>query len=170
MSIDLVRAIPTPYMLLGMAALVAAAMGFGYVKGIDHEADRHTEYVRQVTEANAKLEAENARIKRETKRINEETVAGWAAAVDHLRRHPTVRVRREDCGAATQRVLPGGAGNAEPATGERGPGPGSDAPQTIPIEIPVEQCETRLNRAVKDAAQVMWLLDWAAQQREASMP
>lgn len=36
MSIDLVRAIPTQYMLLGVAALVAASMGFGYVKGAHH--------------------------------------------------------------------------------------------------------------------------------------
>lgn len=38
MNLDLVRAIPTQYMLLGMAALVAASMGFGYVKGAHHEA------------------------------------------------------------------------------------------------------------------------------------
>ena len=37
MSIDLVRAIPTPYMLLGVAALIAASVGFGYVKGAHHE-------------------------------------------------------------------------------------------------------------------------------------
>lgn len=38
MNIDLVRAIPTQYMLIGIAALVAASMGFGYVKGSQHEA------------------------------------------------------------------------------------------------------------------------------------
>lgn len=38
MSIDLVRAIPAPYMMLGVASLVAASMGFGYVKGAQHEA------------------------------------------------------------------------------------------------------------------------------------
>jgi hypothetical protein len=37
MNLDLVRAIPTQYMLLGIAALVAASMGFGYVKGAHHE-------------------------------------------------------------------------------------------------------------------------------------
>lgn len=163
MSIDLVRAIPTPYMLLGMAALVAASVGFGYVKGIDHEADRHTEYVRQVTEANARLEAENARIKRETKRINKETTAGWAAAVDHLRRNP-VRVQRTDCGAAESVAVSASAGQPERDAAERGLGAGL----STPIEIPAEQCEYRLNAAARDAAQVMWLLDWAAGQREAT--
>ena len=164
MNLDLVRAIPTQYMLLGIAALVAASAGFGYVKGIDHEADRHTEYVRQVTEANAKMEAENARIKRETKRINKETTAGWAAAVDHLRRNP-VSVRGADCGAAESAAVSASAGRPEPDAAERGLGTGSGAP----IEIPAEQCEARLNNAVNDAAQVMWLLDWAAAQREATL-
>ena len=164
MSIDLVRAIPTPYMLLGVAALVAAAMGFGYVNGIDHEADRHTEYVRQVTEANAKLEAENARIKRETKRINKETTAGWAAAVDYLRSNP-VRVRGANCHPAESATVSASAGRPEPDAAERGLGAGL----STTVEIPAEQCEARLNAAARDAAQVMWLLDWAAAQREATL-
>ena len=165
MNLDLVRAIPTQYMLLGIAALVAASVGFGYVKGVNHEADRHTEYVRQVTEANAKLEAENARIKRETKRINKETTAGWAAAVDHLRSRPAIRVRGgADCHPAESRTLPASPQESEPDARERGPGPERSAP----TEIPLEQCAARLNNAVKDAAQVMWLLDWAAGVREAS--
>lgn len=166
MALNLVKALPTSYMCLGLAAMVAAGAGFGYVKGIEHESARHTEYVRQVTEANAKLEAENARIKREQKRINEETAAGWAAAVDHLRRHPAVRVRGPDCGPAEVRAVSGGAGEPEPDAGERGPGAGLRPP----VEVSIEQCEARLARAVEDAAQVMWLLDWAAGQREASTP
>ena len=160
----MVRAIPTQYMLLGIAALIAASVGFGYVKGISSEADRHTEYVRQVTEANAILEAENARIKRETKRISKETTAGWAAAVDHLRRNP-VRVRGADCGAAESATVSASAGRPEPDAAERGLGAGL----STPIEIPAEQCEARLNAAARDAAQVMWLLDWAAAQREATL-
>ena len=163
MNIDLVRAIPTPYMLLGVAALVAAAMGFGYVKGMTSEADRHTEYVRQITEANAKLEAENARVKRETTRINKETTAGWAAAVDHLRSSP-VRVRGADCSPAKSATVSAGAGQPQQDAAERGLGAGL----STPIEIPAEQCESRLNAAAQDAAQVMWLLDWAAAQREAT--
>jgi hypothetical protein len=165
-NIDLVRAIPTQYMLIGIAALVAASMGFGYVKGMTHEADRHTEYVRQVTETNARLEAENARIKRETKRINQETTTGWAAAVDHLRSRPAIRVRGADCHPAESRTLPAGAREPEPDARERGLG----AERSETTEIPIEQCAARLNNAVKDAAQVMWLLDWAAGVREASVP
>ena len=164
MNLDLVRAIPTQYMLLGMAALIAASVGFGYVKGVNHEADRHTEYVRQVTEANARLEADNARIKRETKRINQETTTGWAAAVDHLRSRPAIRVRGADCHPAESRALPASPRDPESDARERG----SSAQRSAPTEIPLEQCEARLNNAVKDAAQVMWLLDWAAGQREAT--
>ena len=165
MNFDMVRAIPTPYMLMGIAALIVAAVGFGYVKGINHEADRHTEYVRQVTEANAKLEAENARIKRETKRINQETTTGWAAAVDHLRSRPAIRVRGADCHPAESRTLPASPRESESDARERGLG----AERSETTEIPFEQCAARLNNAVKDAAQVMWLLDWAAGVREASV-
>lgn len=37
---NLVRAIPTPYMLLALIALVVSAMGFGYVKGARHVQDQ----------------------------------------------------------------------------------------------------------------------------------
>lgn len=164
--LTLVRALPALWMWLALAALIVAAGGAGYVRGIRSEADRHAEYIEQITAANGKLEAENARIKRESKRIDAETAAGWAAAVDRQRRTPAVRVRGADCSPATLRAVPGRTGSAEPAAGERGSGPGRDAPQ----EVPVEQCESRLNRAVEDAARVMWLLDWAAKQREASTP
>lgn len=164
--LTLVRELPALWMWLALAALIVAAGGAGYVRGIRSEADRHAEYIEQITAASTKLEAENARIKRESKRITMETAAGWAAAVDRQRRTPTVRVLGADCSPATLPAIPGSTGIPEPAAVERGPGPGRDAPQ----EIPVEQCESRLNRAVEDAAQVMWLLDWAASQREASTP
>ncbi len=165
-ALTLVRALPAVWMWVALAALVAAAAGTGFVSGIRSEADRHAEYDKELTAENAKLEAENVRIKRESKRINVETAAGWAVAVDRQRRAPAVRLRWADCSPATLRAIPGSTGSPEPAAVERGPGPGRDAPQ----EIPVEQCESRLNRAVEDAAQVMWLLDWAAAQREASTP
>lgn len=37
---NFVRAIPTPYMLLALIALVVSAMGFGYVKGARHVQDQ----------------------------------------------------------------------------------------------------------------------------------
>lgn len=160
--INLVKAIPTPYMLLALAALVAGAIGFGYVKGRSAEADKHTEYVRQITEANAKLEAKNAQIMQESKRINAETVAGWSAAVDYLRANP-VRVRRPDGHQPPVPAVSGSAGSTEPATGERRSGAGSGEA----AEVSLAECQARLDSAVKDAAQVMWLLDWAAGQREA---
>lgn len=156
--INLVRAIPTPYMLLALAALVAVAYG----KGRLDEADRHTEYVRRITEENAKLEAKNAQTVRESKRINAETVAGWSAAVDYLRANP-VRVRRPDSYQSPVPAVSGSAGSTEPATGERRPGAGSGEA----AEVSLAECQARLDSAVKDAAQVMWLLDWATRQREA---
>jgi hypothetical protein len=57
MNIDLVRAIPTQYMLIGIAALVAASMGFGYVKGSQHEALKAARF-EAATEALGKAQVE----------------------------------------------------------------------------------------------------------------
>ena len=61
MSIDLVRAIPAPYMLLGVAALVAASMGFGYVKGAQHEALKAAKF-EAATEALGKAQAQQSKV------------------------------------------------------------------------------------------------------------
>ena len=85
MSIDLVRAIPTPYMLLGMAALVAAAMGFGYVKGAHHEALKAAKF-EATTEALGKA-AQTAKAAREKQdKLNkEQTDAETKRNLDRLR-------------------------------------------------------------------------------------
>jgi hypothetical protein len=61
-SIDLVRAIPAPYMMLGVASLVAASMGFGYVKGAQHEALKAAKF-EAATEALGKA-AQTAKVAR----------------------------------------------------------------------------------------------------------
>lgn len=61
MSIDLVRAIPAPYMMLGVAALVAASMGFGYVKGAQHEALKAAKF-EAATEALGKAQTQQSKV------------------------------------------------------------------------------------------------------------
>ena len=99
MSIDLVRAIPAPYMMLGVAALVAASMGFGYVKGAQHEALKAAKF-EAATEALGKA-AQTAKVAREKKdQLNkEQTDAETKRSLDKLRadnqrlRHERARIR-----------------------------------------------------------------------------
>jgi len=85
MNIDLVRAIPTQYMLIGIAALVAASMGFGYVKGSQHEALKAARF-EAATEALGKA-AQTAKAAREKQdKLNkEQTDAETKRNLDRLR-------------------------------------------------------------------------------------
>lgn len=85
MNLDLVRAIPTQYMLLGMAALVAASVGVGYVKGAHHEALKAARF-EAATEALGKA-AQTAKAAREKQdKLNkEQTDAETKRNLDRLR-------------------------------------------------------------------------------------
>ena len=85
MSIDLVRAIPTPYMLLGMAALVAASVGFGYVNGAHHEALQAAKF-EAATEALGKAAQTAKAAKEKQDKLNkEQTDAKVKISLDKLR-------------------------------------------------------------------------------------
>jgi len=85
MSIDLVRAIPTQYMLLGVAALVAASMGFGYVKGAHHEALKAARF-EAATEALGKAAQTAKATKEKQDKLNkEQTDAQIKRDLDRLR-------------------------------------------------------------------------------------
>ena len=85
MNLDLVRAIPTQYMLLGMAALVAASMGFGYVKGAHHEALKAARF-EAATEALGKAaQTAKAAHEKQDKLNKEQTDAETKRSLDRLR-------------------------------------------------------------------------------------
>jgi len=60
-NFDMVRAIPTPYMLIGIAALVLASMGFGWMKGAHHEALKAAKF-EAATEALGKAQAQQSKV------------------------------------------------------------------------------------------------------------
>ena len=85
MTIDLVRAIPTQYMLLGVAALVAASMGFGYVKGAHHESLKAARF-EAATEALGKAAQTAKAAKEKQDKLNkEQTDAETKRSLDRLR-------------------------------------------------------------------------------------
>jgi hypothetical protein len=92
MNLDLVRAIPTQYMLLGIAALVAASMGFGYVKGAQHEAlkaakfEAATESLGLAAKQHAEQVAEADKLRKEKADAeNKRTITSLRADVKRLR-------------------------------------------------------------------------------------
>jgi hypothetical protein len=166
-DLNLARAIPAPWMLAGLAVLVVASAGFGYLKGIDHESDRHAQYRADIAAENARLEAEARRVKRESEQASRDAAAGWSAAVDYWRGHPRlVRVPGPAGSPACLRPVSAPSGRLAPDARQPGLGAGPDAP----VAVSVAECESRLNAAVMDAAQVMWLLNWIEAQRGASEP
>ena len=85
MNLDLVRAIPTQYMLLGVAALVAASVGFGYVKGAHHEALKAARF-EAATEALGKAAQTAKATKEKQDKLNkEQTDAETKRSLDRLR-------------------------------------------------------------------------------------
>lgn len=103
------------------------------------------------------LAAEAAREKEESDRITRESNAGWAAAVDYWRSRGGVTVRVPTRGGpAAVRPVPAATEGVDAPPAQQGPG-------TV---IDVAECQDRLNSAVQDAAQLMWLQDWTEKQHE----
>lgn len=120
------------------------------------KADELAEYRANVVAQQQALAAEAARAKDESDRISRDTAAGWAAAVEwHRRNGGAIRVR-SDCNPATLRPVPAASG--EPTV--------SPVQQGFGTELDVAQCETRVNGAVFDAAQLIWLQEWVRKQHE----
>lgn len=163
---DFVKAVPSIYGLLALGALVVASAGFGYVKGVQHESDRHADYRAAVETAQAHAEAA-ARLRAEReRRILEDTARDWAAVLDHVSsRPPVVRVQQPASGCDGE---VSGVPAAPSESAARPAEPRLDPEQHAALAVSVAECEQRLNNAVMDAAQVMHLANWIKQQHEAS--
>lgn len=158
---DLAAPISLPTKFAVAAVVVVGIAAAGYVKGYGHGTEKLVEFKTQVAAASAKAEADAEALRAEQQRILADTARGWSAAVDWHRAHPrTVRVL-----SPAQCYLPqAGAVPATPAEPDARPVEhGSGA-----VELTAEQCEARINAAVLDAAQVVWLRDFIHQQHEAS--
>lgn len=163
---DFVKAIPSIYGLLAIGALIVAAAGFGYVKGVQHESDRHADFRAAVETAQAHAEAA-ARLRAERERqVHADTAAGWSAAVLWHRAHSRiVRVQQPASGCDGE---VSGVPAAPSESAARPTEPRLDPEQHAALTVSVAECEQRLNNAVMDAAQVMHLANWIKQQHEAS--
>lgn len=151
------RLIPAPYLLAGIAAVLAVTHGFAYFQGRQSGKETYYEFKAKVDAANMRLALQSEHRQREQERIDQTTRQGWVAAVDYWRGHPVVRVQRPRCagGVPGVSVTPREPDETAP---QSGPGPLRD--------VTVEECEARLNDAVLDAAQVVHLQQFVLRQHE----
>ena len=122
---------------------------------VSHEYATFKSDVREA-EKRAAAEAEQERLGRE--RITEDVSRRWADALDLASRDPVVRVLPRNCNLPQAGTLPVAGLKPDAATAQ--PGLGGT------VLVAGEECESRLNNAAHDAAQVMMLQEWARRQHE----
>lgn len=91
-----------------------------------------------------------------SERITADVSQRWADALAWERAHPrVVRVRDETCGSGSGvSSIPASSAGLNAGTAHSG----------LSAYLTASQCEERLNQAVMDAAQLMWLQQWIKQQ------
>lgn len=105
--------------------------------------------------------------------VQNETETKWKDVVAQYDARAPIRVRT-NCGAREVPAAGGVSGQHQNTSGKPGFGSGFDAAREVqgyfapinptieitPLEIDVDRCEQIANRAVKDAAQILWMLDF----------
>lgn len=126
-AINLVRAIPAPWMAVVLVALVAAAFGAGWVKGVDHAEDRHATFVAQVATLGAEQAAKTGAIIKDQQRITEETCDGYAQGLDALHKYYAGRLRNSGAGGGALPAVSGPTGGVDARSPDPGAGPPGDS-------------------------------------------
>lgn len=161
---------PLAYLAAAMSALALAAgiFGFGFLKGVRDEADRHAEFRREVGVASERVQRENERLLGLAQRNAAEVKAGYSRALAELDRtyaSRLARVRRDASAACAVPADAGATGGADATPSESGPGATNEAPpQLTEFET---ACFALERDAAADALQLIWLQEWAARMRDA---
>lgn len=147
------------YILALIGALCAGAGGTGFFVGRNNGLEDCRVYKRDVEAQMGALKDKTDKALRESERISAESGQTWAAAADYWRGNPRViRVRENNCGQAGLSSVPVTPFGLNGRAAEPRPDPGADA------AIEARECETRLNAAIFDGAQLMYLQHWVRQQ------
>lgn len=154
---------PTSIIIAVLAALLVlgAAGGVGYLKGVQHESDRHAEFRAEVARLNALGRAAAERRADLALRDSAEVAAHYQGALADLDRGYASRLGRlRRANASCAGAVPA---DAEPAQGvdgtapEYGPGAGTPAPGPAEFEAAALAIE---RNAAADALQLMELQAW----------
>lgn len=142
--------------LLGAVAIYAGIMTYFYRSAVHACADFRAD----VAAAQEQNEEDRKAREIEYRNISKQTGDAWAAALAYSRSHPVVRVLRPDCHSGKGTSVSFASAGLDVGTAE--PGLGRE------VVVAVEECETRLNNAAQDAAQVIVLQNWIKRVYEAS--
>lgn len=137
--------IPLPYTLAAAGIALVASFFLGYNYGLEKYYDLKSAVAQEQNRAAA-----------ESERVTGEIAKGWANSLAWHRNNPRIVRVRDNCGVQ----VPGTPGGIDGRPPHQRLGAGGDATLTA------SQCETRLNDALGDAAQLMALQAWIKQQNQ----
>ena len=149
---------PIPPKYAAVAAILLVSHTSAFFIGRDHGSQKYYDFKSAVEAEQAQLKADADAARVESERVARDSADGWGAAVDYWRNHPrTVTVRvPATCDSTGLRSVPTAAPGLDAAAVEQGHS----------SEVDVAECEARLNNAVRDAAQLIHLQNWAVKQHE----
>jgi hypothetical protein len=143
---DVMAAMQRGFITMSMIPYILIAV-FGATSALFFHLYRSTADVYAQYKANVLAEQERA--KRESDKITADVSQAWSDALDHYRNNPRiVRVRDNNCEVPVPRAA------NEP----------DDTSATHTISA--EQCEAHLNDGIKDATQLIWLIEWVKKTHE----
>ena len=151
--------LPNPYFLLAAGIAIAVSFGLGYWRGWQSGMENYYEFKADVEQAQESIRLDTERKMAAALQINERATAGWKSALVELDRAGRIRVQPVRCPAIMPTV---------PAATSRTDGPAVEYRPDPLDSITIEQCEIRVNNAVRDAVQVVHLQDFINRMHEAT--
>jgi len=167
---DYIKALPWYVTWAALAALVAAAAGYGYIKGLHSERAERDQIVADFAAFRTRVatlgQAKQAEAAAETHRleaINAQTKTDFGVALDRLlAMHAADRVRRPAgptcAGSSGVPTAPAAAGGTDAAAADAGP----DRPEPAPASDP-----TLAERCARTTLQCVYLQDWVERSADA---
>ncbi|MFA7278650.1 MAG: hypothetical protein WC100_00980 [Sterolibacterium sp.] len=145
---------------LVIAALAVAVWGYGYVSGLQHEADRHANFASQVAALGAAQGARTKATVRIQKSVTQQTEAQYVQGDPTLRGlyGPGRLLKQPDLGSLKLSALSLTAG--EPDAGATDPRPGAG-----PSAAGEDACAGLKSDAAVTTRMLLFLQDWADRQK-----
>jgi hypothetical protein len=155
-----IKALASPWMLAGMAALAAAGYGLGFVHGLEREQKQTVEFREQIAAAHAVHVVRAARDLQEAKAITERVTNAYGVSFDELARR--LRVADED-----RRRLRGmsaaaaAAGSVQATVADAGPGAERLA---AAVDEAGDRCADVEARCAVTTHRCAWMMQWQLDQ------
>ena len=152
---NLLALVPWPYRILAIAGLIAACIGFGYVKGFEHEEAKYNALADSVQAAGEAQNANTAVIIAQQKQISQEAGNEATTLRKRLAQYLAAnRLPRDNPGSSRLPPVPDAA-------------PGIDAAPTELTTCPTND-PTILDNAAQDALSLLLLQKWVSLQKARS--